>query len=229
METKKTILISGGSDGFGKAMAEKLSKKHRVVILARDAKETARVAKQIGCDFVVANVTDYKELEKAVSRITTKYGSIDCLINNAGLWTQGLLEANDPNEIVKIMSVNAIGTILLTHAVLPHMKKKKQGRIINVISQAGLNAKAERSIYNASKWAITGFTKSLAEELVGSGVSVTGFYPGPMKTNIFKKAGVKKDISKFMELPDVVRAIEFVVDTPYELAIPELGIKPGWY
>jgi hypothetical protein len=107
------------------------------------------------------------------------------------------------------------------------MKKEKGCRIINVISQAGLSFKKERSIYYASKWAITGFTKAMAEELAGSGVAITGFYPGPMKTGLFAKAGIGKDTSSYMELPSVVRAIEFIVETPNELTIPELGIKPA--
>ncbi|MEK7172403.1 MAG: SDR family oxidoreductase [Patescibacteria group bacterium] len=228
----KTILISGGSSGLGQATAEKLAKKYKVVILAPDAKRIKEVAAKIGCDFQVADVTDYGQLEGAVEETIKKHGGIDVLINNAGIWIEGNLETNDPERIQKTMAVNAVGTMLLTRAVLPHMKKAGRGRIINVISQAGLTAKPERSVYNGSKWAITGFTKSLATELTGSGITVTGFYPGAMKTNLFASAGVKKNeekYSKYMELADVVRALEFVVETPEELEIPELGIKPGWY
>ena len=226
---KKLILISGGADGFGKATAEKLSKKYKIVILDLDAPKTAQVAKRIGCDFAVADVTDYKQLDIATSSIIKKYKKIDCLINNAGLWIEGSLETNDPARIKRVFDVNTTGTVLLTRAVLPYMKKVKRGRIINVISQAGLTAKVERSIYNASKWGVTGFTKSLAADLVGSGITVTGFYPGMMKTNLFKSAGSKREMAGAMKLPDVVRAIEFILETPDDLAIPELGIKPAWY
>ena len=225
----KIVLISGGSDGLGRAIAEKLSKDYGVVILAPDNEKTAQVAKEIGCDFIIADVSNYGQLEKAVSSIIEKHGVIDCLINSAGLWIQGPLETNDPEQIKRVIDVNSAGTIFLTRAVLPYMKLAKRGMIINVISQAGLNAKAERTVYNASKWAITGFTKSLAEELTGTGVTVTGFYPGSMKTDLFVKAGIEKDVSKFMELSDVVRAIEFIIETPEELVVSELGIKPTWY
>lgn len=226
---KKLILISGGSDGLGRAMAAKLSKRYRVVILSSDEEKTIRTAKEIGCDFCVVDVADYEQLRQAVVSIIKKYKKIDCLINNAGLWIEGSLETNDPERIKRVMDVNATGTIFLTRAVLPHMKKAKKGKIINVISQAGLYAKAERSVYNASKWAITGFTKSLAADLTGSGVTVSGFYPGAMKTKLFIKAGSKRDVSDAMKLPDVVRAIEFIMETPEALTIPELGIKPAWY
>jgi len=225
----KTILISGGSDGLGKALAEKLVRNNKVIILANNAEKTEKVAKELGTDFVVADVSNYQNIRSAVEEIIKRHKTIDCLINNAGLWIEGALENNDPEQIAKVMAVNATGSILLTHAVLPHMKENKKGRIINVISQAGLGAKAERSVYNASKWAMTGFTKSLAQELIPSNISVCGFYPGSMQTEFFEKAGSNKDLTKFMSLSEAVRALEFIVETPDDLTIPELGIKPAWY
>ena len=226
---KKVIFISGGSSGFGKALAAEMAKEHQVVILARSEEETAAAAKETGCDYVLADVADGAAVQKAVKQVLSKYGRVDVLVNNAGIWIQGPLEENDPARIKTTMDVNATGTILLTHALLGAMKKAGSGRIINVISQAGLAWKKERSVYNASKWAITGFTKSLADELHGTGVTVAGFYPGPMKTALFEKAGIQKDTSKAMELADAVRAVTFIIDTPDDLEIPELGITPTFY
>lgn len=222
-----TILISGGSDGLGKATAIQLAKKHTVVILAKNPEKTKKAAEEIGCDFVVADVVNYAEVERAVNEILEKHTSIDCLINNAGLWLVGLLESNDPTVIKQIMDVNALGPILLTRAVLPHMKQTKRGRIINIISQAGFYPKAERAPYYASKWAVTGFTKSLALELAGSGVAITGFYPGAMQTNMFATSGDARDTSQYLNLSEVVRALEFVIETPVEINIPEFGITPA--
>ncbi len=223
------MLISGGSEGLGRALAARFSKKYNVIILARNPARTEQAAKEIGCDFAVADVSDYGQLEQAVSKIIEKHGTIDCLINNAGIWIEGPLEKNDPERIKEVVDVNSTGTMLLTRAVLPHMKKAGKGKIINVISQAGLHGKAERSVYNASKWAITGFTRSLQAEFAGSGITVSGFYPGSMKTQLFAHGGVEKDPSKFMELKEAVRAVEFILDTPKGLTIPELGIKPTYY
>lgn len=226
---KKTILISGGSDGLGKAMAERFSKKYDVVILCHNKEKTEKAAKEAKCDFVVADVTDYGQIESAVNQVIEKYGQIDYLINNAGVWIEGLLETNKPEDITKAINVNSLGVILLTRSVLPHMKKVGRGRIINVVSQAGLYAKSERSVYNASKWAITGFTKCLAEELKGDGITVCGLYPGSFKSGLFEKANSNKDLSRAMELSAVVRAAEFIVETPDDLNVPELGIKPSYY
>ena len=221
----KTILISGGSDGLGKATALALSKKYTVIILSNDPQKTASAAQEIGCDFVVADVTDHVQLANAVKEVIAKHGKIDCLINNAGIWIEGLLESNDPEKVRKVIEVNTLGTIFLSQLIVPGMKSQKSGRIINVISGAGLSAKSERSVYFASKWAVTGFTKCLALELAPFNITVNGIYPGVIKTNLFAKAGVDKDLSKGLEVADVVRAIEFLVESPESVAIGGLEIK----
>ena len=225
----KTILISGGSQGLGRALAERFVKKYNVVILARNPGKTEQAGQEIGCDFVVADVGNYEQVENAVTSVIKKFRTIEYVINNAGLWIQGPLDSNDPARIKEVIDTNTTGTIFLTRAVLPYMKEVKKGKIINIISQSGLYGKAERSVYHASKWAITGFTKSLQMELAGSDITVTGFYPGSMKTQLFESAGIEKASSRFMELPDAVRALEFIVETPDDITIPELGIKPTYY
>ena len=105
------------------------------------------------------------------------------------------------------------------------MKTRKSGLIVNIISQAGLYGKAERSVYTASKWAVTGFTKSLALELATFNIAVTGFYPGMMKTGIFAKVGSQKEFTKALEPEAVARAVAFVVETDAPMMFPEVGIK----
>lgn len=222
---KKTILITGGSDGVGKALAENLSDIYQVVILSKDKENTKNVAKEIGVDFVVADVTKPEEVKEAVEKVIGKYQKIDVLVNNAGIWTQGPIEENEDSVIKSILDVNTYGTILMTKYVVPHMKKEKVGKIINVISQAGLYGKAERSIYNTSKWAITGFTKSIEMELSKFGISVNGFYPGAIKTDIFKKTGNDRNMDDYIEKEDVVRVLRFILETKSNLNLPEIGIK----
>lgn len=222
---KKTILITGGSDGVGKALAENLSDIHQVVILSKNKEKTESVAKEIGVDFVVTDVTKPEEVKEAVKKIINKYQKIDVLVNNAGIWTQGLIEESEDSVIKDILDVNTYGTILMTKYVVPHMKKEKAGKIINVISQAGLYGKAERSVYNTSKWAITGFTKSIELELSKFGISVNGFYPGAIKTDIFKKTGNDRNMDNYMERDDVVRVLRFIIETKSNLNFPEIGVK----
>jgi short-subunit dehydrogenase len=217
----KTVVITGGSEGLGKAIAKRLSPNFHVVILARNEANLKAAAQEIGCDYKVCDVRSYANVEATMQQI----GSIDCLINNAGIWLQGDLDQTDPERIHEVLEVNTLGTINCTKAVMPNMKANKSGRIINVISQAGLNARAGWPVYIASKWAITGFTKSMQQELEPFGIGVTGFYPATINTELFAKSGAPKDVSKDLDTDEVARAIEYIVSCDNAVLIPEMGIK----
>lgn len=217
----KTILISGGSDGLGKAIAARLAPNNNVVILSPSEEKLKATAQELGCSYKVCDVRDYAQVEKVVQEL----GAIDCVVNNAGLWIQGPLVENDPERIHEVLEVNTLGTINCTKAVIPTMKQQKSGRIINVISQAGLHAKAERSVYTASKWAITGFTKSMQEELAPSGIGVTGLYPGKLKTDMFRKVGIDKSLEDALDTAEVAKTVEFILSLDNSTLLPEIGIK----
>jgi fengycin family lipopeptide synthetase B len=222
---KKVVLISGGSDGLGRTIAEYLARDYRVIILSPTEDKLTKVAKEIGVDYIVADVSDYKSLERAVKKIVAKYKRIDCLVNSAGLWIQGELDDNNANDIKRLIEVNSLGVIFLSKAVIPHMKNQKEGLIININSQGGLYAKPERSIYGTAKWGVTGFTKSLQSELAKYGISVTGIYPGKMNTKMFEKMGIQKDMSDALDPKEVARVIKFLLETDSSINFPEIGIK----
>lgn len=217
----KTILITGGSDGLGKAIAARLAPNNKVIILSPSEEKLKQTADELGCEYKVCDVRDYAQVEKVVQEV----GAIDCLVNNAGLWIEGTLESNDPERIHEVLEVNTLGTINCTKAVIPIMKQQKSGRIINVISQAGLYAKAERSVYTASKWAITGFTKSIQAEVAPLGIGVTGLYPGKLKTNMFSKMGINKSMDGALATDEVAKMVEFILILDNTTLLPEVGIK----
>lgn len=219
----KHILITGGSDGLGKVLASQLQAVgHNITILAKDETKTSAAAAEIGCKYVTADVSDAAALKQAIKKV----GQIDILINNAGVWVQGPIEENSSDSIRQVMDVNALGTMYASQCVIAAMKQRKNGRIINVISQAGLSAKAERVAYNVSKWAVTGFTKSLQQELKPFGIAVTGFYPGALNNDaLFEKAGNPRDMSKGLDLQITAKAIVYVCSLPDNVNIPELGIE----
>ena len=223
--SEKIILISGGSDGLGLATARALSELNTVIVLSPNKEKLIDIKKFFNIDYIVADVTKEKEIEKAVKDVIKKYGRIDVLINNAGIWIEGKVEENDFSKIKKVFEVNVLGYIMLTQKVLPYMKKIKNGRIINIASQAGFYAKAERSVYHSSKYAVKGFTDSLAIEVAPYNISVCGFYPDKMNTHFFEKAGNKKQTKNYIDVNEAVRCIEFIVETNNALSIPELGIK----
>ncbi|MES2409119.1 MAG: SDR family oxidoreductase [Patescibacteria group bacterium] len=223
-EGKKVVLITGGSDGLGKALAESIKEEYRVVILSHNEEKLKKVAEELEVDFAVADISKYGEVEKAIQTIIAKYKKIDYLVNNAGVWISGYLEEVNSTEIQRVIDTNVLGTMFVTRAVLPFMKEEKDGKIINVISQNGLSAKIDRSIYTASKWALTGFTKCLQMDLVHSGIAVSGFYPGLMKTNLF--TGSSRDVSHSMDPKEVAENLRFIISAPKNIIISELGVNP---
>lgn len=221
----KTIIISGGSDGLGKALAKHLTDAgNKVIVLAPNEEKVTTAAKEIGCAFRVCDVSKWAQVETAVKSIISEYGDIDVLINNAGVTYASKIEEAVPEEIQHIFDVNVVGVLFLTKAVVPSMKKKSSGCIININSQGGIYTKAERALYNGSKWAVTGITKVLQAELAPSNIKVTGLYPGAMeqRMKINDKRGPQNNSFAYQEMAD---AVDFILSRGPNTAIPELGIK----
>ena len=221
----KIIVITGGSDGLGKALATSLANDNNVIILATNEKKLREVANQTNCKYKVCDVSDYEIVENTINDIINEFGKIDVLINNAGLWIQDELDINDSERIHSVVDVNLLGVINCSKAVIPFMKQNKDGLIININSQAGINHKAERTVYNATKWGVTGFTKSLQDEVAKYGIKVTNVMPGMMKTEMFSKLNIEKNMANGVDTKEVARLIKFIIDTPPDVMIPEVGIK----
>jgi short-subunit dehydrogenase len=220
----KTIIITGASDGLGKALAEKLAPENNVIILARTETALHEIAQRTGCSYYVCDLRDAKQVTATFTKVIKEHGGLDILINNAGVIVNAELEDIPDETIENVIATNTLGTIYATKAALSHMKKQKAGLIVNVVSTAGLTARATRSIYNASKWAITGFTKAIQEEAAEYNVRVTGFYPGTIRTNLFAKAGLPLN-GKALTTDQAVKAIEFVLSCDDDMLIPEIGAK----
>jgi len=221
----KIIIVSGGSDGLGKEIAKVLTGSNKVIILAHNEQKLKTVSEEIGCDYVLADVSRYDQVEKAINNVLDKYGHLDCLVNSAGIWAKGKITDNTFEEITEILDVNTKGTIFLCKAVLPQMEKQGGGEIINIISQDGLCAKKDRSLYHSSKWAITGFTKCLQLDYSEKNIKVTGVYPGLMRTTLFEKKGVQRDLTHSLNLVEVAKLVEYVINLSPDTHIPEIGIK----
>lgn len=181
---QKTILITGASSGFGLLTANLLYQKgHKVY-------GTSRNPKQHHADFELLemDVQDLASVQSVVSRILKEQGQIDVLINNAGILLYGALEEASEEEVQRIYDVNVFGPIRVTNEVLPHMRKKRSGRIINVTSLAGLVETPTFGHYCATKHALEGYTKTLSHEVAPFGIQVALVKPGEYYTNIFEHA-----------------------------------------
>lgn len=221
---KKVIVITGGSDGLGKSIAEQLSN-NNIIIISNNKEKLIKVSKELKCNYKYCDVTDYNQVDKTIKEIVNEYTKIDVLINCAGIWLAGDLTETDYDKISKCIDVNTKGPIYMTKAVLNSMYQRKEGLIINVCSQASFDNDDFSVVYNASKWAMRGFNRSIQKDISKKGIKVTGFYPGFMQTDIFKKAGNDYDTSTGLETYKVAKAIEFIINCDNDVIIPEFGIK----
>lgn len=217
------MCITGGTGGLGCGIAACFSQSYEVIILDLDIKTLTLVAKKLDCDFQVCDVTDHESVKIAIKEVIKKYRKIDCLINAAGLYIDGDIDLNDPILMKKVIEVNTLGPMNLCRFVVPIMKKQKSGTIININSTAGLHPKAYNSVYHASKWALTGFTESLQAELSLIGIKVVDIHPGLMNTKF--TSGTNTNLSKSMDIHEVIKAIEFVLSFKKDVYIPQLVIK----
>jgi len=183
----KVIVVTGGSKGFGKTLAELFVKEGaKVVINSNNKKEIKKVASEMGVLGICADVTKEEDLIKLAGKVIKKFGNIDIWINNAGLWmTHSFIEDFDMNKVRKMFDVNVMGTINGSRVALRFMKEKKSGVIMNIISTAALAERPTLSTYCASKWAVNGFTKSIRVEDRDKNILILSVFPGGMKTEIF--------------------------------------------
>lgn len=187
----KKALITGGSRGIGRATALLLAEAGADVAIhyqknARAAGEVKRLIEEKGREALLcqAEISNRFEVEKMVRVIGEHWGRLDILVNNAGIWTYGEM-GNMPEEVWReTMAVNLDGVFYVTNAVVPWMKKNKQGWIVNVASTAAVRGEAFHSHYAASKGAMLALTKSLAVELAPHNIRVNCVAPGWVDTDM---------------------------------------------
>ncbi|WP_028117086.1 SDR family oxidoreductase [Ferrimonas senticii] len=187
----KVILLTGASEGIGRALAVQLSQAGaQLMLAARNLERLRELQQQLpGASAVIAlDVADPQQCQQAVAATIEQFGRLDMLINNAGItmWSR-FEQLDDLTLLERLMRVNYLGAAWLTHSALPHLKQSR-GQIVAVASLAGLTGVPERSGYAASKHAMVGFFDSLRIELRGSGVDVSVICPDFVVSEIHKRA-----------------------------------------
>lgn len=193
---RKTWLITGISSGLGEALAQAVIAKGDFVIGTFRKKEQVNtfIQKHPQKAFAfLADITDEKQIDELVKKSISKFGKIDVLVNNAGIGFVGAIEETSLQEVRRVFEANFFGTLQLTQAILPHMRKQKKGHIVQISSHGGIKAFAGFGIYNASKFALEGFSEALAQEVLPLGIHVSIVEPGPFRT---KFAGSGLDYAK---------------------------------
>jgi len=185
MENKKIWLITGASQGLGLTLAKHLIlNDQRVIITTRDVNKIEEcLLNDSNLEAISLDLTDEEAVKSAIDQIVLKFGQIDVLVNNAGYGFVGAIEEISAKEAEQVMAINVHAALRMIRLVLPHMRQKQSGHIMNLSSIAGLIGSSGWGIYNASKFAIEGISEALAQEVKDLGIKVTIVEPGAVRTN----------------------------------------------
>jgi short-subunit dehydrogenase len=182
---KKTLVITGASGGLGLAFADAaLQAGHRVIGTVR--RENDRVAfkaqHRTRADAVILDVSRFDKVETVVHGVEKDFGPIHVLVNNAGYGHEGILEESPLTELVRQFEVNVFGAVAMIKAVLPYMRQRRRGHIVNITSMAGYAGLPGIAYYSGSKFALEGISDALAKEVKDLGIKVTAIAPGSFRT-----------------------------------------------
>lgn len=221
--SRRWFITGGTPGGFGVAFAEAaLEAGDRVVLTSRRPQELASWAEQYGDRVLVVplELTDAAQVQRAVHAAEQHFGGIDVLVNNAGRGWFGSIEGMDESSLRAMFELNFFAVLSVTRAVLPGMRARGNGWIVNVSSVAGLVSAVGFGYYSATKFAIEAVTDALRDEVAAQGISVLTVEPGAFRTNAyagFANEPVEEQIPEYHELLEQVRAAFVAMD----------GVQPG--
>ena len=182
----KVWFITGCSTGFGRNLAqEALEKGHKVAVTARKISDVKDLADKYPdtAHAITLDVPKPEQVTAAVKEAVDKFGRIDVLVNNAGIGYFGAIEESEEEEVRRMFEINFFGLAAVTKEVLPVLRKQRSGHIINISSVGGSVAFPGIGFYNASKFAVTGYSEALAKELAPLGIHVTVIAPSGFRTD----------------------------------------------
>jgi NAD(P)-dependent dehydrogenase (short-subunit alcohol dehydrogenase family) len=186
MQSSKTLLITGVSSGFGRALAqEALAMGHKVVgtVRSEQARRDFETLAASGAFGRVLDVTDFDAIDALVSELENSVGPIDVLVNNAGYGHEGIMEESPLSEMRRQFDVNVFGAVAMMKAVLPFMRARRRGHILNMTSMGGFITMPGIAYYCGSKFALEGISEALSKEVKPFGIAVTAVAPGSFRTD----------------------------------------------
>jgi NAD(P)-dependent dehydrogenase (short-subunit alcohol dehydrogenase family) len=211
MPTARTLLVTGVSSGFGRALAqEALARGHRVIGTVRSEqalREFERLAPGVATGRVL-DVTEFDAIDDVVADIEETAGPVDVLVNNAGYGHEGILEESPLAEMQQQFAVNVFGAVAMMKAVLPYMRRRRRGHILNITSMGGYITLPGIAYYCGSKFALEGISETLGKEVAPLGITVTAVAPGSFRTDWAGRsmARTPRSIPDYDELFDPIRA-----------------------
>ncbi|MBB3600429.1 NAD(P)-dependent dehydrogenase (short-subunit alcohol dehydrogenase family) [Mycolicibacterium sp. BK556] len=228
--TRRWFITGGTPGGFGMAFADAaLETGDRVVLTARRPEELLAWADQYGDRVLVLplDVTDAAQILRAVRAAEERFGGIDVLVNNAGRGWYGSIEGMDESSVRAMFELNFFAVLSVTRAVLPGMRARGDGWIVNVSSVAGLIAAPGFGYYSATKFAVEAVTDALRDEVAAQGISVLAVEPGAFRTNAyagFANEPITEAIPDYHDMLEQVRA-SFVEQDGTQPGDPRRGVR----
>lgn len=237
----RVALITGASSGIGAAVARDLGARgYHLALAARRKDALESVASAIrtsggGAIPLVCDVTKSEQIASCVAHTMQEFGRIDVLVNNAGIMHNGLIAGADVGEWREMIDVNLLGLMLVTHAVLPHMKVAGGGHIVNISSVAGRIITVNNGVYNVTKWGVNVFSEALRKEIYSDKIKVTVIGPGVVETDLKEKIANPEARATFkafaaqlepLTVEDVAGAVAYALEAPPHVAINEVLLRP---
>lgn len=225
----KTAIVTGAGRGIGRCIALRLAAEGvRVAGVARKRQELEALAAECPAPgFILpvpADISRPDEVRTAVDKVRRELGPVDILVNNAGIFLDRPISETDAGEFMRLYQTNVVGAVVMTQCALPDMLARKWGRIVNLCSTASHRGYKGQSAYVASKHALLGFSKVLAEETRGKGIRVHAVSPGGVNTTMVEgRADIVRE--DYMDPDEIARFIVFLISLEGIATTDEIVIR----
>jgi ribitol 2-dehydrogenase len=231
----KVVIITGASSGIGAATAHALAQRGcRLTLAARSEDKIHALAESLDAETLplVTDVTVGADIQKMVAKTIERFGRVDVMFANAGIYIPGQVSEGDPDAWANLMNVNIDGVLRCVHAVLPHMKAQKSGDILVTSSISGFVDIDWEPIYSASKHAIQGFVHTLRRQVAADGIRVGAIAPGAVANELWgftDPAEIERlsvNEHGYLRSEDVAEAVVFMLSQPPHVTIRDLVMLP---
>lgn len=229
---KKLIVITGASSGIGAATARKFSAEGHPLLLIARRLDRMQALNLPDCQLAQADVTDQAALLAAIQKAEAAYGPTDLLINNAGLMQLGQIDSQESAEWQNMLNINVMGVLNGMQAVLPGMKQRQTGTIINVSSVAGRKSFPNHAAYCGTKFAVSAITETVREEVAADNIRVISVCPGAVETELLGHTTSpeiiqgyqdwKEQMGQILSAEDIANAIFYAYQQPQSVCLREI-------
>ncbi|MBA2874723.1 SDR family oxidoreductase [Thermaerobacillus caldiproteolyticus] len=232
MLKNQVAIVTGASRGIGKEIALKFAEQGAKLALvgsSEDIYQTGKELREKGFNYIETfqvDVANEQQMNEMVAKTLERFGQIDILVNNAGIGFFKSIESTTIEEWKKVFEVNVQGVFIGVKAVLPHMKERKSGTIITISSDVGRYTIPNGAAYTATKYAVQGFSGSLAQEVRNYGIRVGTINPGMVDTYFANSVQGVPEKQDWLKAEDVAKAVVYMAGAPKHMLIDEIVLHP---